>query len=79
MCPIKVLVSFYVDGLGHVRLPSVKSASSPALIPDAIQAVKHWEFQPRALRGEPVLVFTTWAIKFVALLEKEPRARVEEL
>jgi len=63
---VKVLVSFYVDESGHVRLPSVESAASPLLIPNAIKAIEHWEFRPPTLKGRPVLVFTTWSVRFVA-------------
>jgi len=63
--PVRVLVSFYVDEQGHVRLPSVESAASALLIPNAVKAVGHWEFKPPTLRGQPVLVFTMWSIKFV--------------
>lgn len=70
--PIRVLVSFYVDERGRVRLPSVESAPSPVLIPNAIQAVEHWEFKPPTIHGEPVLVFTTWAVKFVAFADNKP-------
>ena len=62
---IKALVSFYVDEQGHVRLPSVESAASPLLIPNAIKAIEHWEFKPPTIDGQPVLVFTAWAVRFV--------------
>ena len=48
-----------------MRLPSVESAASALLIPNAVKAVGHWEFKPPTLRGQPVLVFTMWSIKFV--------------
>jgi hypothetical protein len=62
--PVKVLVSFYVDETGHARLPSVESAPSVLLIPNAIKAVQHWEFKPPRLNGKPVLVFTLWTVGF---------------
>jgi hypothetical protein len=61
---VKVLVSFYVDETGHARLPSVESAPSVLLIPNAIKAVQHWEFKPPTLKGKPVLVFTLWTVGF---------------
>ena len=68
---LKVLVSFYVDEQGHVRLPNVESASSPLLIPNAVKAVEHWEFKPPTVNGRPVLVYTMWSVKFVAFPEKQ--------
>ena len=68
--PVKVVASFYVDEAGRVRLPSIESAPSPALIPNAIRAVEHWQFKPPTMGGQPVLVFTTWAVKFVAFPER---------
>jgi len=62
---VKAVVSFYVDEAGHARLPSVESAASPLLIPNAIKAVQHWEFKPPTLKGKAVLVFTLWTLGFV--------------
>lgn len=69
---VKVFVSFYVDEQGHVRLPSVDSAASPLLIPNAIKAVEHWEFKPPTLRGKPVLVFATWSVRFASPEQPAP-------
>ena len=65
---VKALVSFYVDEKGHARLPSVESAPSPLLIPNAIKAVEHWEFKPPTMHGKPVLVFTLWTVGFEAFV-----------
>lgn len=62
---VKALVSFYVDETGHVRLPSVESAASPLLIPNAIKAVEHWEFAPPTIKGRPVLVYTLWSVFYI--------------
>lgn len=64
--PIRVLVTFYVDEAGRVRMPTVESAPSPLLIPNAIKAVSHWVFKPPTLKGKPVLVFAIWTVGFVA-------------
>lgn len=61
---VKALVSFYVDETGHARLPSVESAPSTLLIPNAVKAVEHWEFKPPTLNGKPVLVFAVWTVGF---------------
>ena len=74
---VKVLVSFYVDEKGHVRLPSVESAASPLLIPNAIKAVEQWEFNPPTIGGRPVLVFTTWAVKCVVVPAQKGKAAPE--
>jgi outer membrane biosynthesis protein TonB len=61
---VKAFVSFYVDELGHVRLPNVEGAVSTLLIPNAVKAVQHWEFEPPKLKGKPVLVFALWSVSF---------------
>jgi outer membrane biosynthesis protein TonB len=65
---VKALASFYVDETGHARLPSVESAPSPLLIPNAVKAVEHWEFKPPTLNGKPVLVFAIWTVGFEPLV-----------
>jgi len=62
--PVKAIVSFYVDEQGHVRLPEVEYAASPALIPHAIAALRHWEFKPPTIHGQPVLVFVKRSVIF---------------
>jgi hypothetical protein len=62
---VKVLVTFYVDEKGHVRLPNVESADSPLLIPNAIKAALHWAFTPPTVKGKPVLVFAARAVTLV--------------
>jgi hypothetical protein len=62
--PVRAIVSFYVDELGHVRLPNVEGAASTMLIPNAIKAVQHWEFKPPTMKGKPVLVFALWSVAF---------------
>ncbi len=60
----RVLVSFYVDEHGHVRLPNVESAPSPALIADAIEAIQRWEFKPPTREGKAVLVSAFRVVTF---------------
>ena len=64
--PVKVLVTFYVDEKGHVRLPSVESAASPLLIPNAVKAALHWAFTPPTIKGKPVIVFAMRAVTLEA-------------
>jgi outer membrane biosynthesis protein TonB len=62
--PDSVMVSFFVDEEGRVRIPNVDSASSPLLIPNAIKAVHFWQFKPPLKKGKPVLVFAAYAVSF---------------
>jgi outer membrane biosynthesis protein TonB len=62
--PDSVMVSFFVDEEGRVRIPNVDSASSPLLIPNAIKAVHYWKFKPPLRKGKPVLVFGAYALSF---------------
>lgn len=71
---LQALVTFFVDETGHVRLPSVESAESPLLIPNAIKAVSHWVFKPPTLAGKPVLVFTGRSVAFVEFIPAAPPA-----
>ncbi len=60
----KVLMIFYVDEKGHVRLPHVESAPSVRLIALAIEAVQHWEFKPPTVKGQSALVYTVRVVAF---------------
>jgi TonB family protein len=62
--PPRVLLTFYVDEKGRVRLPKVESAPSATLVAEAIDAVQKWKFQPPKLKGQGVLVYATRALKF---------------
>jgi TonB family protein len=62
----KVLVSFYVDEEGRLRLPSVDSSASPALIENAVDALQQWRFKPPAIKGKGVLVYAMRVVKFRA-------------
>lgn len=72
--PLLVLVSFYVDETGKVRLPNVEAAPSPLLIRNAIQAVNHWSFRPPTWRGKPVLAFSLYKVVFVPRTALIPRS-----
>ena len=61
---LKVIVSFYVDEKGNVRLPNVDS-NSPALIAaGVIKTVSGWKFAPPTVKKKPVLVFTNRTLTF---------------
>jgi hypothetical protein len=63
--PVAVLVTFFVDETGRVRIPNVESAADPVLVPGAIAAVSHWTFKPALRHGKPVLAFATRAVRFL--------------
>lgn len=65
--PVKVLVSFYVDEQGRVRLPNVESALAPELVAHAVQALQQWAFKPPAIKAKPVLVYAMRALTFRAV------------
>jgi len=53
----KVMVDFYIDETGTVRMPSVVLAPEfPLLASAAITAVREWRFSPPLRKGHPVLV-----------------------
>ena len=56
---LKIVVSFYVDGGGDVRLPDVESSAAPALVANTIKTVAGWKFERPTIKGKPALVFTT--------------------
>jgi TonB family protein len=51
-----VVVRFYIDEQGNVRLPSVTGQSDAYLTEQAMAAVRQWKFAPVTARGQPVLV-----------------------
>jgi TonB family protein len=54
-----VLVSFYIDDQGHVRMPSVSLETNEAneeLAAIAVTAVSQWQFDTPTSKGRPVLV-----------------------
>jgi hypothetical protein len=73
--PLEALVTFFVDETGRVRLPSVESAASPLLIPNAIKAVSHWSFKPPTVAGKPVLVYTGRSVAYVQFVPSAAPAR----
>lgn len=51
-----VVVDFYIDEQGKVRLPAALAGSNPLLAGPAVSAVEQWQFNPPTYRGRPVLV-----------------------
>ena len=52
----RIVVHFFIDEQGSVRMPSVPDASQPELAALAIKAMKEWKFEPPTSHGQPVLV-----------------------
>jgi hypothetical protein len=63
---LKVIVSFYVDEKGNVRLPNVDSNSPALIVPSVIKAVSGWKFAPPTIKGKPVLAFTSRTLSLEA-------------
>ncbi|ACB75928.1 energy transducer TonB [Opitutus terrae] len=63
--PVRVFVTFYVDGEGHTYAPNVESAPAPVLFSGAIKAVRQWTFQPPTQKGKPVTVFAARSVSFI--------------
>ncbi len=51
-----VVVQFFIDETGTVRMPSIIQSDGQALSDAAVQAVSTWRFEPPTARGRPVLV-----------------------
>ena len=60
----EVLLHIVVDEHGAVRLPVVDASPSQAFAESAVEAVKHWTFEPGKLSGRPVAVLIKVEIAF---------------
>jgi TonB family protein len=60
----KVVIDFYIDETGKVRLPATVSNSNPMLAGIAVAAVSKWQFTPPTRKGNPVLVHAQQAFDF---------------
>jgi len=59
-----VVVEFYVDETGRVRLPAIVSTDRPELGWIAVPAIEQWRFPPPTRHGQPVLVKAQQAFQF---------------
>jgi TonB family protein len=62
-----VVVEFYIDEQGRVRLPSVDRQTIEAngeLAAAAVTAVEQWQFEPPTMNGKPVLTLAQQDIAF---------------
>jgi len=62
-----VVVDFYIDEEGRVRMPAVKrNEANDVYAASAMTAVKQWRFEPPLCKGRPVLVHTQQRFDFVS-------------
>lgn len=59
-----VVVDFYIDETGAVRMPSVASTQNPLLAAAAAASVREWRFAPPLRKGRPVLAHCQQIFKF---------------
>lgn len=57
--PVKVLVSFFVDETGQVRVPQVESAPAPELVAPVVAALSTWTCKPPVAGRKPALVLVS--------------------
>ena len=60
----RVVMQYYIDETGRVRMPTVVSADSPQLGWAAVAAVQGWRFQPPTRKGVPVLAKADQTFRF---------------
>jgi TonB family protein len=60
-----VMVEFYIDEEGRVRMPAVARESADDIFAAAaVSAVEQWRFEPPLRRGRPVLVYAQQEFSF---------------
>lgn len=52
----RVIVQYYIDESGRVRMPMIDQADNDVLASLTLQAVEQWQFAPPCSHGRPVLV-----------------------
>lgn len=60
----RVIVDFYVDVDGRVRAPSVRSATSPLLVPATLESLTQWRFETPRKNGRPAAYAESWVFNF---------------
>jgi TonB family protein len=62
-----VIVGFYIDEQGRVRMPAVeREEADDVLAAAAVAAVEQWRFEPPLRKGQPVLVYAKQEFTFRA-------------
>jgi TonB family protein len=59
-----VVVEFYIDPTGTVKMPSIVEAATPELGALSVEAVRGWKFEPPTCRGKPVLLRVQQTFRF---------------
>ena len=59
-----VMVDFYVDETGTVRMPSVVDSDQSVFAPFAVAAIRQWKFEPPTRKGRPVLIHVQQLFRF---------------
>jgi TonB family protein len=59
-----VLLDFYIDERGRVRMPMVKGATESFLAATTVEAVRQWRFDSPMSQGKPVLVHVNQEFTF---------------
>lgn len=65
-----VLVDFYIDETGHIRMPTVSGYSDPTIAQAAVEAMDRWEFSVPTHNGRPVIVRATQWFSFAPASNK---------
>ncbi len=60
----RVVVDFFIDQQGRVRLPSIQASDHPELADLALAAVSQWSFEPPTQSGAPALVRAQQTFEF---------------
>lgn len=61
-----VVVKYFVDGDGRVRLPVVITAPAPEFGVAALAALRQWRYEPPRIDGKPVIALERHAFQFGA-------------
>ncbi len=61
-----VIVKYFVDTMGKVRLPSVISATDPEFGVAALDAIRQWRYEPPRIDGRPVVALERHSFHFTA-------------
>lgn len=60
-----VVIVFYIDEEGRVRMPAIQDTSSMQLAELALGAISQWRFEPPTRHGVPVLVRASQCFNFM--------------
>ncbi len=69
-----VVVEFFIDETGTLRMPAIQSADYDQLASLAVAAMQQWKFEPPTRRGVPVLVRAKQVFHFEPKKAEAPAA-----